>query len=202
MVEKNKYFIFSLIIILITLNISFLIQQESFLSMRLKTKKEDIKKYEINQYSNNDTVAPVITFVQPLNNSVIKKNFYEIIVNVSDDHLPEPGNVIVQISNISTSFFNATMNLEGDRQWFFNWDNISSYPNYNIYKIEVWAKDSSVNGNYNWSEAYYVFLNLSEKFSPDILNGLLYIILVSLIFAVICVYFKRKSTFIRATEQT
>jgi len=202
MFEKNKLFIFSLIIILVTLNTSFLIQQEPFISTISNNKMEDINVYDIKQSANNDTVAPVITFVQPsMNNSVIKKDFYEIIVNISDDHLPVSGNVIVQISNISTSLLNATMALEADELWFFNWENISSYPNYEFYKIEVWAKDSSLNGNNNWSRAYYVILSLSEKLSPGILNVAIYIFFVCLIFALIFVYFRKKSAFIRPTEK-
>ena len=202
MLEKNKLFIFSLIIILITLNTSFLIQQEPFISTISNSKMEDIKIHEIKESANNDTVAPVITFVQPsTNNSVIKKDFYEITVNVSDDHPPVSGNVIIQISNISTSLFNATMALEGDELWFFNWENISSYPNYEFYKIEVWAKDSSLNGNNNWSRAYYVILNLSKKLSPGILNVAIYIFFVCIIFALILVYFRKKSAFIRTTEK-
>ncbi len=202
MLEKNKLFIFSLIIILITLNTSFLIQQEPFISTISNSKMEDINVHEIKESANNDTVAPVITFVQPsTNNSEIKKDFYEIIVNVSDDHPPVSGNVIVQISNISTSLFNATMALEVDELWFFNWQNISSYPNYEFYKIEVWAKDSSLNGNNNWSRAYYVILNLSKKLSPGILNVAIYIFFVCIIFALIIVYFRKKSAFIRTTEK-
>ncbi len=202
MFEKNKLFIFSLIIILITLNTSFLIQQEPFISTISNNKMEDINVHDIKQSANNDTVAPVITFVQPsTNNSVIKKNFYEIIVNVSDDHPPVSGNVIVQISNISTSLFNATMALKGDELWFFTWENISSYPNYEFYKIEVWAKDSSLNGNNNWSRAYYIILNLSEKLSPGILNVAIYIFFVCIIFALIFVYIRKKSAFIRTTEK-
>ena len=202
MFEKNKFFIFSLIIILITINTSFLIQQESFTSTISKNKMEDINVYDIKQSANNDTVAPVITFVQPsINNSVIKKKFYEIIANVSDDHPPVSGNVIVQISNISTTLFNATMALESDELWFFNWENISSYPNYEFYKIEVWAKDSSLNANNNWSRAYYVILNLSEKLTPSILNVAIYIFFVCIIFALIFAYFRKKSAFIRPTEK-
>ena len=202
MFEKDKLFIFSLIIILITLNTSFLIQQEPFISTISNCKMEDINVYDIKQSANNDTVAPVITFVQPsTNNSVIKKDFYEIIVNVSDDHPPVSGNVIVQISNISTLLFNATMALEGDELWLFNWENISSYPNYEFYKIEVWAKDSSLNANNNWSRAYYVIFNISEKLSPSILNVAIYIFFVCIIFALIFVYFRKKSAFIRTTEK-
>jgi len=202
MFEKNKFFIFSLIIILITINTSFLIQQEPFTSTISNNKMENVNVYDIKQSANNDTVAPVITFVQPsINNSVIKKKFYEIIANVSDDHPPVSGNVILQISNISTSLFNAKMALEGDELWFFNWENISSYPNYEFYKIEVWAKDSSLNANNNWSRAYYVIFNLSEKLSPGILNVAIYIFFVCIIFALIFVYFRKKSAFIRTTEK-
>jgi len=202
MFERNRLFIFSLIIILITLNTSFLLHQEPFLSIGMISKMEDINVNNVKQSANNDTIAPVIKFVQPsMNNSVIKKDFYEIIVNVSDDNPPLSGNVIVQISNISTSLFNATMALEGDEIWFFNWENISSYPNNDIYKIEVCAKDSSINGNYNWSGAYYIILSRSEKLSPGILNVAIYIFFVCIIFALIFVYFRKKSTFIRSTEK-
>lgn len=201
MLEKNKFFIFSLIFFLIALNSLFLIEQKPFISIS-NTKIEHKNIQKIKNSANNDSVAPVITFIQPSENeSIIKKNFIEIVVNISDDNPPESGNVIVQISNITTPLFNATMAIEGDGIWFFNWNNISSYPNYEVYKIEVWAKDSSLNSNTNWTKAYYVIMNRPEKLTPNILSVAIYIFFVCIIFALIFVYFRRKSAFIRTTEK-
>ena len=142
------------------------------------------------QGSDDDTTGPVITFVQPDdNNSRITTTTYRIIANVSDANPPVYGNVTLQISNQTDFLFNATMNYDGENQWSFNWDNISLYPNY-IYKMKVWAKDSSANENYSWSEEFYIALRIST--GPTFLHFLLYVLVVCLIFGAVIVYLNRK----------
>ena len=200
--KNNKISIAFLVIILIALNTAFLIQQKHLISLTQEDRVNDENIPIMKESANNDTTAPSITYIQPPeNNSIIKKNYYEIIVNITDDNPPLPNNVIVQISNISTLLFNASMVNEEGNLWFFNWDNITSYANNEIYIIQVWAKDSSANGNYNWSGAYYILVTLKTKLSPGILNVAIYIFFVCVIFALIFVYFRKKSAFIRPTEK-
>jgi hypothetical protein len=139
----------------------------------------------------NDTSEPTIEFIKPIFvNTLISQKSYDIIVNITDDNPPLPGNVIIQISNDSALFFNASMSLTTDNTWIFNWDNLTSYENQENYTIQVWAMDSSSNANHNWSDEYYVFLSIQE--SPGIFNILIYIIFVSIIFAGVMVYLNRK----------
>lgn len=157
----------------------------------LKTNLVNNNALLIAQSPTNDTTAPIITFIQPSeNHTIIRKNSYLLIANISDDHPPSYGNVSIQISNQTYFLFNATMNYNGENQWSFNWDNISSYPNNNIYKIKVWAMDSSQNENYGWSEEFYISLSISTTLT--FLTFLIYILVVSLIFAGIIVYANRK----------
>ena len=142
------------------------------------------------QGSDDDTTEPVITFVQPDDNTTrITTTTYIIIANVSDANPPVYGNVTLQISNQTDFLFNATMNYDGENQWSFNWDNISLFPN-DIYRLKVWAKDSSPNENYSWSEEFYIALRLST--GPSFLHFLLYILVVCLIFGGVVVYLNRK----------
>ncbi|MFX0135372.1 MAG: hypothetical protein ACFFDN_17140 [Candidatus Hodarchaeota archaeon] len=143
--------------------------------------------------ANNDTTAPIITFIQPsTNNSQITTSSYNIIVNITDDNPPLPGYVIIQISNTTTWLFNATMSATGGEQWTFNWNNISSYKDLGTYIIQVWAADSSLNATSTWSEAYYVIINLSGGGAPPILNIIIYVLIVVLIIAAIRIYLNRK----------
>ncbi|MEE9379246.1 MAG: hypothetical protein V3V33_14580, partial [Candidatus Lokiarchaeia archaeon] len=151
----------------------------------------DNKSLLVAQGSDDDTTEPVITFVQPDdNNTRITTTTYRIIANVIDVNPPVYGNVTLQISNQTNFLFNATMNYDGENQWSFNWDNISLYPNYNIYKMKVWVKDSSPNENYSWSEEFYISLSIST--GPSFLHFLLYILVVCLFFAGIVVYLNKK----------
>ncbi len=163
----------------------------------LKETENNLDNYEgllFTQAPVNDTTVPIITFIQPSDNfTIINRNSYTFIVNISDDNLPSYGNVTIQISNNTNVLFNALMNQEGGSLWNFNWNNISLYPNYNIYKIKVWAKDSSPNENYSWSVYFYLTVSIST--GPPILNVVLYIIAVSFIFAAIMVYINRKWRF-------
>ena len=139
----------------------------------------------------NDTTAPTISFLQPLyNNSIITKQVYKIIANISDDNPPLFGNVTIQLSNSTSFLFNATMNYNGGSKWSFDWDNISLYQNQIVYIFQVWAKDSSSNENYGWSKEIYIFLNISS--SPSILYIIIYFIIVGLIFAGVTVYLNKR----------
>jgi hypothetical protein len=85
------------------------------------------------------------------------------------------------------------MNYDMEAQWSFIWDNISLYHNqfYIGYIIQIRAIDSSSNGNLGFSEEYYIYLNLPGQ-SPGVLNVVLYLLVVSVIIAVIVVYLNRK----------
>ncbi|MFX0003390.1 MAG: hypothetical protein ACFE9C_06005 [Candidatus Hodarchaeota archaeon] len=142
----------------------------------------------------NDTTAPIITFIQPaMNNTVIKTSSYIIKVNISDENPPVFGNVTFQISNLTNYLFNATMNYDGENQWSFNWDNITSYPHhvYDIYIIQILAEDSSSKGNLGISDEFYIFLYVYGD-SPGIWDVLIYILLVCFIIAAIIVYLNRR----------
>lgn len=154
----------------------------------------DKKLLDITQGSANDTTAPTITFVQPeTNNTVIRKKYYTIIVNISDENPPLFGNVTCKISNYTTFLFNATMNYEGQSQWSFNWDNISLYPNqyYIVYIIQILAKDSSLNENMGMTGELYIYLNI-PGFNPGILNVIIYLLIVCFIIAGIIVFLNKK----------
>lgn len=154
-----------------------------------------------NNYFNNeglfiaqepDTTAPIIIFLQPLvNNTIIKTTTYTIKANISDDNPPLYGNVTLQMSNYTAFLFNVTMEYDGENQWSFKWDNISSYPNIDVYIIQVWAKDSSPTENQGKSNEFYIYLNIKTD-APGILILLLYVFVVSIIFAGIIVYLNKK----------
>ncbi len=141
----------------------------------------------------NDTTAPKIIFIQPSNNSIISQKSYNIIINITDDSAPLPGNVIIQISNFTTPLFNASMSSTVDDYWIFNWNNLTSYANRETYILQVWAMDSSLNGNFDWSEEYYIYINTQN--SPGILTMILYLIIFSALFAVVCVYLDKRTVY-------
>jgi len=139
----------------------------------------------------NDTTPPTITYVQPsINKTVITIQTYNIIVEIIDEHSPISGNVIAELSNLTSFLFNVSMDSLGGDQWIFTWDNLTSYENYEEYIIRIWAKDSSLNGNNIWSTPMYVVVSISS--SPKMLNVALYIFFVILIFAGIIYYFNKK----------
>ena len=152
-----------------------------------------------NNYFNNkglfiaqDTTAPIIIFLQPLvNNTIIKTTTYTIKANISDDNPPLYGNVILQMSNHTAFLFNVTMEYDGENQWSFKWDNISSYPNLDVYIIQVWAKDSSPTENQGKSNKFYIYLSIITD-APGILTLLLYVFAISIIFAGIIVCLNKK----------
>jgi hypothetical protein len=139
----------------------------------------------------NDTTPPSISYIQPsINKTVITIQTYNIIVEIIDENSPISGNVIAELSNLTSFLFNVSMNSLGGDQWIFAWDNLTSYENYEEYIIRIWAKDSSLNGNEIWSTPIYVVVSISP--SPRILNVVLYIFFVILIFAGIIYYFNKK----------
>ncbi len=145
------------------------------------------------QVPTNDTTPPAITFIQPTNTyTLVVNQFYFIIVNITDDNPPVEGDVIIQVSNKFFFLFNASMALVGDSVWSFNWMNLTSYHNQENYTINVWAKDSSSNGNSKWSEEYSIFISIK---SPQILQFVFYIFVVTLIFGGILLYLNRNTLF-------
>ncbi|MFX0105371.1 MAG: hypothetical protein ACFE75_07765 [Candidatus Hodarchaeota archaeon] len=143
--------------------------------------------------ANNDTTAPILTFINPsINNSIITQYSYDIIVSVSDENPPLSGNVIIQISNWTNFLFNASMNNTGGDLWNFNWVNLSQYTHQEWYILQVWAKDSSLSGNSNWSGAFYVFLNIYPSNGPPILNIILNLVIIIVIFIAIFYYLNKK----------
>ena len=139
----------------------------------------------------NDTIAPIITFIQPsLNNSIITTYSYLIIANISDENPPAYGNVTIQISNYTNILFDAYMNnTEGDL-WSFNWDNITLYPNQENYILKIWATDSSSNANSNSSLTFYVFINIYSEI--PLWNVILYFVVFAAIFFGILYYINKK----------
>jgi len=139
--------------------------------------------------ANNDTTPPVITFIQPdTDNITIKSRFYDVIVNIEDENPPLPGNVSLEFSNSTYSFFNGSMTLLDENEWFFTWDNITSYPNRQAYSFKVTAKDS--NENIGISEVIVLYVDLSK--SPVVLNVLFYFIAASVIIGGILIYVNKR----------
>ena len=82
------------------------------------------------------------------------------------------------------------MTLLDENEWFFTWDNITSYPNRKIYSIKVTAKDSSTNENIGISEVIYLYVDISK--SPGALNVLFYFIGASVIIGGILIYVNKR----------
>ncbi|NVM37018.1 MAG: hypothetical protein HWN81_15585 [Candidatus Lokiarchaeota archaeon] len=197
--KENEKRIILIVIIVITLFFAGLFAQSYIYRYFPIENKDNLSNNEelfLAQDSINDTAAPIITFIQPsLNNTLIIETSYFIIVHISDDNPPLYGNVTVQISNETNVFFSSKMNNTDTEFWRFTWDNISLYPNQEVYIFQVLAIDSSSNGNYNWSNAYYVFINTSIEDPPPLLNLILYFIAVTIIFALIIVYLNKKGIY-------
>ncbi|MFX0029502.1 MAG: hypothetical protein ACFE8B_09850 [Candidatus Hermodarchaeota archaeon] len=156
------------------------------------------EKYLLNiKTANSDTSPPAISFIKPdINDTKITGNFYDIIVNVSDENPPLPGNVLIEISNATASLFNASMTYDEGAEWFFTWNNITYYKNEITYYFQVRAKDSSSNENFGISEVLSVYVGIYFSRNPSFLNGIIYIILVSLLIAGVMVYLnKRRNLF-------
>ncbi len=194
--KNNKGLIFN-IIIFITLLLTG-INSQIFIDLNNQEDTADFpvdnKTLFFSQGPDNDTIAPIVTLIQPeINSTIIRTKSYTIIANITDENPPLFGNVTFQISNFSNSLFNASMNFDGGNQWSFNWDNISLYPNqfYTGYIIQIIAIDSSSDYNLGMSGEFYIFLNVRGD-SPGFLNIFLYLVLVCLLFAGIVVYLNRK----------
>lgn len=152
--------------------------------------------------ANNDTTAPIITFVKPdINNTAIRTSYYEFIVNITDENPPLPGNVTIEISNASTSYFNASMLYDQDNLWFFYWDNLTSYPNEQTYTIRVRATDSSSNKNEGLSNDLFIIMNVYSTRTPELLNAVFYIIAVIVIVVLVMIYINKKRAFLKTLEE-
>lgn len=166
----------------------------SSISIALGSIEEDIKFPYIIKSANNDTTAPIITFLNPtINNTLIRTDSYEFIVNITDANPPLPGNVSIEISSNSTSLFNASMILSEDDIWLFSWVNLTSYPNNEAYVIRITAKDSSLNENYGYSYFFNVILDFYDETPPSLISLIFYLIGVVVIFTLIKVYVNKKS---------
>ena len=84
------------------------------------------------------------------------------------------------------------MIFNGGSEWFFNWDNISSFTNGKTYIVQVWAKDSSSNENVGLSTVLYVILDVYVSNSPSFIAGILYLIVAIVIIALIIAYFNKR----------
>ena len=140
-----------------------------------------------------DLIRPNITFIEPsTNNSIIEVKSYEIIVNITDENPPTPGNVSIEISNYTTALFSAPMNYSGDNLWNFIWNNVSDYESYLICVIHIWAKDSSPNENVSWSDPWYVIIIINEPIGTNIFLSIIYIIVVVFMFALAIVILNKR----------
>ncbi len=184
-----------LVVLAYSVNIFFfLLSQNPLNNYGLNDVREEEKIQYIIKSANNDTTAPIITFVNPdINNTLIKTVSYEFIVNITDANPPLPGNTSIEISNTSASLFNASMILGEDEIWFFFGDNLTSYPNSETYVIRITAKDSSSNENYGFSNYLNVILAYYDEDPPSLINVIFYVIAVVVIFAFIKVYINKKS---------
>ena len=154
---------------------------------------EEDKSYFIIKSANGDTSSPVIEFIKPDNNdTIITNSYFDVIVNITDENPPLPGNVSIEVSNATVSFFNASMIRDEENQWVFIWINITAYPNENTYNFRVTAKDSSSNENVGISGVVSVYLELYSSRNPGFINAIIYVIVASLLIAGILVYFNRK----------
>jgi len=115
----------------------------------------------------NDTSAPSFTFPNLTNNTEITSSgVFNIVVKIEDDLSPPAnGSVFIEIWRNPLEI-NTSMEYMGNNTWKFSWSNISSYPNGN-YKIVVWARDSSLNGNDNYSYSLYLSINIGGEDGPD-----------------------------------
>jgi hypothetical protein len=159
---------------------------------------EDDNEIQINPPSlrtsaENESIAPIVVILIPeANNTLVVLDVFYVIVNITDDNPPLPGNVTVEISNQTTSLFNASMTYTVASQWYFRWLNITSYANGEIFIIKVRAFDSSANKNMGISDELYIILDIPPSNTPGAINAVLYIIAACVLFALIMAYFTRK----------
>ncbi|MBY8991204.1 MAG: hypothetical protein KGD58_10665 [Candidatus Lokiarchaeota archaeon] len=197
MVTKSKIKIGFLIFICFAGFIVIIISKPLLSSCNYNCIPEEDKSYFMIKSANGDNSSPVIVFIKPDNNdTIITRNYYDIIVNVTDDTPPLMGNVSIEISNTTISLFNASMIKDEGDQWFFIWSNITSYPNELTYTFQVIAKDSSSNENVGMSGLISVYVDIYSSRNPGFINGIIYVIVASLLIAGILVYFNRKKAFL------
>jgi hypothetical protein len=141
----------------------------------------------------NESIAPIVVILIPEeNNTLVILDLFYVIVNITDDNPPLPGNVTVEISNQTSSLFNASMTYTVASQWYFQWLNITSYANGETFIIKVRAFDSSANKNMGVSTELYIILDIPPSNTPGVINAVLYIIAACVLFALIMAYFSRK----------
>jgi hypothetical protein len=193
MVIKSKIKIAFLIFISLASFTVFIISKPLLGSGDVGYNTEEDKSYFIIKSANGDNSSPVIEFIKPDNNdTIITNSYFDVIVNITDENPPLPGKVSIEVSNATVSFFNASMIRDEENQWAFIWINITAYPNENTYNFRVIAKDSSSNENVGISGVVSVYLELHSSRSPGFINGIIYVIVASLLIAGILVYFNRK----------
>ena len=199
---KRKIFVL-LVVIVYSLNLSIYLLSPRTLSNDGLNNVAENGNYDYNiKSANDDTIAPVITFVRPdINGTSIRTSYYEFSVNITDTNPPLPGNVTIEIANASTSFFNASMLYDPGGIWFFPWENLTSYPNEKTYIIRVRATDSSSNKNVGLSNDLSVTLNVYDARVPNLINAVFYIIVVIVIIAVIMVYLNKKRTILKTLDE-
>lgn len=193
MVIKSKIKIAFLIFISLASFTVFIISKPLLGSGDVGYNTEEDKSYFIIKSANGDNSSPVIEFIKPdNNNTIITTSYFDVIVNITDLNPPLPGNVSIEVSNATVSFFNASMIRDEENQWAFIWINITAYPNENTYNFRVTAKDSSSNENVGISGLINVYVDIYISSSPGFINGIIYVIVASLLIAGILVYFNRK----------
>ncbi|MFX1374491.1 MAG: hypothetical protein ACFFA0_01645 [Promethearchaeota archaeon] len=189
---KNIKIVLLIIISCISLTIS-LVSPLSSTNFGLDDNNKDKSIPFMIKTANNDTSAPVITFINPDNNdTIIRSNNFDIIANITDSNPPLPGNVSIEILNVTNSLFNASMTMINDDEWLFTWNNITSYPNQETYILKVTAKDSSENKNIGTSSNIEVYIDIYYSPSPGILNIIIFIILTFLILMGIMFYINKR----------
>jgi hypothetical protein len=181
--------IFCFLVILSTALVGF--------SFNLKEKyiDNDLQKViqSLRTSAENESIAPNVLIIVPEeNNTIVVLDIFYVIVNITDDNPPLPGNVTVEISNLMVSLFNATMMINVANQWYFQWSNITSYANGETFIIRVRALDSSVNKNLGISTEMYIILDIPSSNTPGVINAVLYIITACALFAFIMVYINRR----------
>jgi hypothetical protein len=193
MVTKSKIKIGFLIFICLAGFTVFIISKPLLSTSNYGYITEQDKPYIVIKSANGDNSSPVITFIKPDNNdTVVTKNSFDIIVNVTDENPPLLGNVSIEISNGTVSFFNASMIKDEGDQWFFIWNNITAYPSEQTYYLQATAKDSSSNENVGISGLISVYVEIYTSRNPGFINGIIYVAVASLLIAGILVYFNRK----------
>jgi hypothetical protein len=199
---KRKILIL-LFVLICSMDLSvFLLLQNTIKLGRLNNVAGELKHPSIIKSANDDTTAPIITIIIPnANNTSISTSFYEFIVEVTDANPPLPGEVFIEISNITTSLFNASMVLVQEDLWSFPWGNLTFYPNEETYIIRVRAKDSSSNENFGLSNEIYVTLNVSSESGPNPFFVIMYFLIVGGIFAFLTIYLNKKRGFVKTAKE-